>query len=168
MVSSEGEAERLILSILPQSDTRQKVLTVFADAIEEANRHGRDVWAVRDNRARKVRLHVGRVVICTIGNGSIWMALDKGLLDTSNHESFLERSGDWEWGKGRYAEYRLIPSRNGIYMPSEKHPELCPVIRRLHFESISKAANQTTIDPRTHKGHSTELPSYIGKQLARK
>jgi putative restriction endonuclease len=167
MVSSEGEAERLILSILPEPDTRQKVLSVFADAIEEANRHGRDVWAVRYNRARKVRLHVGGVIICTIGNGRIWMALDKGLLETSNDRSLLERSGDWKWGKGRNAEYRLISSRNGIYLPSEKHPELWPVIRRLHFESIYKAANQTTLDPRTRKRHSPELLSYIGKELGR-
>lgn len=43
-VSSEGGASQLIRSILPEPDTRQKCLTVFAEALEEADRRGRDVY----------------------------------------------------------------------------------------------------------------------------
>jgi hypothetical protein len=43
VVSSEGEARRLVLSVIPEPGTRQRCLIVFADAVEEANRHGRDV-----------------------------------------------------------------------------------------------------------------------------
>lgn len=142
MVSSEGEARQLFLSILPEPDTRQKCLTVFADAIEEANRHGRDVWAVTHTRD-KVRLIVGHIIVCTLENrpehGPIWMALDKGLVGTS--KSLLERSGDWRWDVDQYPEYPTIESRNGYYSPSQKHAELWPTIRRLHFESIGKAAS---------------------------
>jgi putative restriction endonuclease len=95
------------------------------------------------------------------------MALDKGLMGTSNHKSLLERSGDWEWDVDRYPEYPTIQSRNGYYSPTEKHTEIWPTIRTLHFESISRAADQTTMDPRTSKAHSRELLGYIGKALGR-
>jgi hypothetical protein len=166
MVSSEGEARQLILSILPEPDTRQKVLTVFADALEEANRHGRDVWAVR-HTTEKVRLVVGHVIVCTLKNrfehGPIWMALDKGLVGSVKYP--LERSGDWEWDNDQYPEYRTIESRNGYYSPSERHAELWDRIKPLHFESISKAATQTTMDPRTRKRHSPKILSYVRKEL---
>jgi hypothetical protein len=79
----------------------------------------------------------------------------------------LERSGDWEWDNDRYPEYRTIESRNGYYSPSEGHAELWDRIKPLHFESIGKAANQTTMDPRTPKGHTPEILSYIRKELGR-
>jgi hypothetical protein len=168
MVSSEGEAEQLICSILTEPDTRQQCLTVLAEGIEEANRHGRDLWAVR-HTTEKVRLIVGHIIICTLANrperGPIWMALDKGLLGASN--SLLERSGDWEWDVDVYPEYPTIESRNGYYSPSKKHTEIWPTIRHLHFESISKAANKTTMDPRTPQGHSSEIFRYLRSELER-
>ena len=77
----------------------------------------------------------------------------------------LERSGDWEWDNDRYPEYRTIESRNGYYSPSEGHAELWDRIKPLHFESIGKAANQTTMDPRTPNGHTPEILNYVRKEL---
>ena len=168
VLGSESEARQLVLSVLPEPGTRQKCLMVFADAMEEANRHCRDVWAVR-HTTEKVRLIVGHVIVCTLKNrfehGPIWMALDKGLVGTSKYP--LERSGDWEWDNDRYPEYRTIESRNGYYSPSEGHAELWDRIKPLPFESIGKAANQTTMDPRTLKGHTPEILNYIRKELGR-
>lgn len=165
-VSNEGEAKHLILSILPERGIRQKCLMMFADAIVEANTYGRDKWIV-NYATNKIRLHVGHLIICTLQNGRAWIALDKGLLETSSYQSLLEQSGDWKWGDGRYAEYRQIPSRNGYYLPSEEHAEIWPGIRRLHFESIYRAANETTMDPRTPKTHSSEILKYLRNELGR-
>jgi hypothetical protein len=169
-LSGEDEAKRFVDSILPKPGTRQKCLMVFADAIDEANRYDRDKWAVT-HTTDKVRLIVGHLIVCTLRDrpehGPIWMALDKGLLGTSNHKSLLERSGDWEWDVDQYPEYPTIGSRNGYYSPSEKHSEVWPTIRRLHFESICKAANHRAMDPRTPKGHSSEILSFIRKELGR-
>ncbi len=165
-LSSESEAERLIHSILPEEGVRQRCLKVLADAISEANIYGRDRWVVT-HEASKVRLHVGHLVVCTLEGGRVWMALDKGLLETAEHGSLLERSDDWAWGDGRYAEYRAIPSRNGYYSPSEEHAEIWPTIRRLHFESIYKAANQSTMDPRTPPSHSPAILRYLRNELGR-
>jgi putative restriction endonuclease len=168
-ISSESEARQHVLSILPERDVRQKCLEVFAEAVTEADACGRDRWAVtyRTGRDMKVRLIAGHIIVCTLGNGRIWMALDREILATSNARSLLEASGDWEWGTGRFAEYRQIPSKNGYYLPSEKHLEIWPVIRQLHFESIRRAADQTTMDPRTPGRHSPEILQYLRDETGR-
>ena|SRR5829696_3385780 len=124
---SERYAERLVLSIFPESGIRQKCLTVFADAIDEANRCGRDKWAVT-HTAQKVRLIVSHVIVRTLRDrpehGPIWMALDKGLLITSDHKPLLERSEDCKLDVDQYPEYPAIQARNGYYSPSEKHTEI--------------------------------------------
>ncbi len=169
-LGSEDEARQLILSILPEPDIRQKCLTVFAEAIEEANRHGRHMWAVTHTKD-KLRLVVGHIRVQTVedrpDHGPNWMALDEGLLGISNHKSLLERSEDWEWDVIEKPDYPRIKSSNGYYSPSEKHAEVWPIVKPLHFESICKAANRTTMDPRTPKGHSPEILSFIRKELGR-
>jgi len=86
VLGSEDEARRLMFSVLSNPEIRQRCMMVFADAIEVANRHARDVWAVTHTND-KVRLIVGHIIICTLANrpehGPIWMALDKGLVGTS-------------------------------------------------------------------------------------
>ncbi len=169
-ISSEGEARQLMLSILPETGNREKCLMACADAITEANAQGRDKWAVT-HTSGKVRLVVGHLIVCTLRNrpehGPMWMALDKELMRTSNYRSLLEQSDDWEWDTEKYPEYPTIQSRNGYYRPSERHAETWPVIERLHFESICKAANQTTMDRRTPKGHSPEILEYLRNELGR-
>jgi hypothetical protein len=93
VLGSEGEARRLMLSVLPTPDTRHKCIVVFADAIEEANRHGRDVWAVTHTRD-KVRLIVGHIIVCT------QTPRGTGLL-------ILRRGSHPERGDGRYR--RSVP-----------------------------------------------------------
>ncbi len=65
-ISSEHEARELIeKKVLPETTVRRTCLTVFADAIAEANIHGRDKWAIACT-ASKVRLHVGHIIVCTL------------------------------------------------------------------------------------------------------
>ena len=158
--------ERLVLSILPEPDVRQKCLTAFADAIIEANAYGRDKWAVRHAR-NKVRLHIDHVYICTLENGCVWMSLDKGLLETSNGQSQLEHTGDWRWDTDEYPEYSSIGSRNGYYLPSERHAKVWPVIRRLHFEAIYRAANGRELDAGARENHAPEILMYLRNELER-
>lgn len=167
-LSSEGEAKQLILNIFRERKigVRQKCLMMFADAIAEANIYGRDKWAVTYT-ASKVRLIVGHIIVCTLENGRIWVALDKGLLETPRHQSLLEQLDDWTWDDNQYPEYQQIPSRNGYYLPSEDHAKIWPGVRRLHFEAIYRAANETTMDQRTPEGHSAEILKYLRNELGR-
>jgi hypothetical protein len=161
---SESDAEQLILSILPEPVVRRKCLAVFADAITEANIYGRGKWAVR-YASDRVRLHIDHVFICTLEKGCVWMALDKGFLEASDRQSHLEQSGDWRWDTDEYPEYPLIESRNGYYLPSEKHADLWPVIRPLHFESINRAANGRVLDAGARENHSPEILKYLRNEL---
>ena len=57
-VASGRFARRHMLSILPEPEEREKCLNVFADAIDRANGHSRDNWALTQAKG-KVRLIVG-------------------------------------------------------------------------------------------------------------
>ncbi len=170
-IRSEDDARRHMHSILPEPEEREKCLNVFADAIDRANGHSRGNWAV--TRAKgKVRLIVGHVIVCTLKNrpehGPLWIALDKKLLGTSSDRSILELSDDWEWDTvSKNREYPAIGSRNGFYRPSGDHAELWQATEPLFFESIFTAATQTTIDPRTPKGHTPEILEYLRGELGR-
>ena len=165
-LDGEIDAKRLVLSILPEPVVRRRCLAVFAEAVAEANVYGRDKWAVTPTDS-KVRLQVGHVIICTLGKGRIWMALDKGLSETPKRRSSLNQSGDWKWDSEVYPEYPSISSRNGYYLPSEKHAEAWPEVRRLHFEAIYRAANGRPMDPRTPQGHSPAILRFLRNELGR-
>ena len=83
------------------------------------------------------------------------MALDKSLLETSCKRPRFENTKDWRWDDSVYPEYSSISSKNGYYCPSEQHEEIWPGIRRLHFESIYRAANGSGIRSSTIEGHSS-------------
>lgn len=39
-------------------------------------------------------------------------------------------------------KYKAVPSKNGFYIPSQDHPRIWPVIRRLHFAFIGNVAKK--------------------------
>jgi hypothetical protein len=57
-IRSEDEARRHMHSILPEPEEREKCLNVFVDAIDRANGHSRDNWALTQAKG-KVRRIVG-------------------------------------------------------------------------------------------------------------
>ncbi len=170
-IDSEGEAERLVCSILRNAQTRRRCLEAFADAVCEAHHYSEGLWAVTCSE-EKVRLQVGPVIICNIGDRyagteRLWLALDRDSLARAGDGLTFERSRDWEWGVGKYATYRAIPTRNGYYLPSERHEEIWPEIRELHFEAIRKAAKRGGLRSKTKNGHSPGIPEYLRNALGR-
>ena len=168
-IDSEGEAERLIRSIVRDATTRQRCLGAFADAVCEADRYGEGQWAVTCSK-EKIRLQVGPVRICNIGDKSagterLWLALDRDSL-RAGKEALLEGSGDWEWSD-KDQRYQAIPTRNGYYFPSEEHEKIWPEIREIHFEAIRKAAQRGGLRPKTKAGHSPGILKYLRTTLGR-
>ena len=91
-------------------------------------------------------------------------------MGTSSDRSKIDRSDDWEWdtvSKKEVREYSSIGSRNGFYRPSGRHAKVWLAIKPLLFESVFKAATQTTMDPATPKGHTPEILGYLGGELRR-
>ena len=169
-INSEGEAKRLVCSILRDAETRRRCLEAFADAVREAHHHSEGLWAVTCLE-EKVRLQVGPVIVCNIGNKRlgnerVWLALDRDSLG-ADQEALLAGSGDWQWGVGEFATYRVVPTRNGCYFPSERHEEIWPEIREMHFEAIRKAAQRGGLRPKTKVGHSPGILEYLKNALGR-
>jgi 5-methylcytosine-specific restriction protein A len=115
---------------------------MFVEAINHANSCGGDKWGTY-YLPNKIRLLVGSLIVFTINEGSIWLALDDQLLEASEqYQHLLGETDSWQWDKEDYPRYSAVPSRNGYYTPSEKHLTIWPVIRTLHFEYINKAAKK--------------------------
>ena len=139
-----SEVERIIASLLPDVKVRDRCLSVFVEALTEANLYGTHKWGVY-YRNDALRLLVGSLIVLTIHRQGVWMALDRQLLQESANEfDILNQSKGWQWDTGRWSKYTRIPSKNGYYMPTDNHSQLWPHIRRFHFAYIEKAAYMFT------------------------
>jgi hypothetical protein len=142
MTDEASKTRDAIESILPDPKARNQYLTIFLESILEANKYGANKWGAYYTND-KIRLLVGSLIVLTVEKHGLWVTLDKQLLDKSNKEFDLsEHSDDWRWDTGSWSEYKAVPSKNGFYAPSEKHPQIWPIIRRLHFEFISNVARR--------------------------
>jgi 5-methylcytosine-specific restriction protein A len=164
--SNISKIEKIISSLLPNEEYKKVCLPLFAESLLEANSYGCNKWGVHCYRDR-VRLLVGSLIVFTIHKDGLWLSLDKQLLDEmKDGQNLLEESKAWRWDKGRWSEYKKIPSKNGYYIPSSKDLDLWPIIRDLNFEYIKKAANkygQLRIE--SQKKHSPELLFYLSNEL---
>ena len=134
------DIRKVIHSLLPDAKTRRICLETFGETVNHANSFGSDKWGAYYER-NKVRLLVGSLIVFTIEPGCVWLALDQELLEKSEElNNFLENTEDWQWDNHDYPRYTKVPSRNGFYVPSDKHKDVWTVIKQLHFEFISKTA----------------------------
>jgi hypothetical protein len=132
------DVRKVIHSLLPDAETRRFCLEAFDETVRYADSFGSEKWGAYYERVR-VRILVGSLIVFTLESGCIWLALDQELLETSQELSnFLESSEDWQWDNDDYPRYTKIPSRNGFYVPSEKHRDVWSLIKKLHFEFISR------------------------------
>jgi hypothetical protein len=144
---------------------RRRCLEAFADAVVEADHHSEGLWAITCTE-EKIRLQVGRVIICNIAVERMWMALDRDSLARGGKEALLERSKSWQWSS-KDSRYREIPTRNGYYLPSEDHEDIWPEIRELHFNAIRRAAERGGLRSRTKENHSPGVLEYLKNTLGR-
>ncbi len=134
------DVRKVVHSLLPDAETRRICLEIFSQAVSYANSFGSEKWGAYYDHG-KVRLLVGSLIVFTIMPGCVWLALDQELLEKDEElNNFLENAKDWQWDNHDYARYIKVPSRNGFYLPSDKHEEVWAVIKKLHFELISKTA----------------------------
>lgn len=158
------EVIQVMHSLLPDARTRKICLEAFGESISYANSFGSHKWGAYYERG-KVRLLVGSLIVFTIHSDCVWLALDQQLLEASQElSSFLESTEDWQWDDHDYPRYTKVPSRNGFYIPSDKHENVWDVIKQLHFEFISKtAAKYEKLREGTQKSES--LIDYIRSEI---
>ncbi len=109
------------------------------------------------------------MIVCTIQGEEIWIALDRGYLESENKfEEVLNNSLYWRWDTEDYPEYTRVPSRNGYYHPNDKNLELWNTIKELHFEFIRNVASKfESLQTRSQEKHEPELLSIIQDILGR-
>ncbi len=165
--NSEKDAATVFDRVLPSGQAGQTLMSMFAEAIREANIQGRHCWATRYTGDR-VRLYVQHLIVFTLIDGEGWLALDDELIGEDEAET-LSTAPSWRWPgpNEEYGAYKLVATRNGYYSPAENHQQLWPMLRRLHFSTIYWAARKTTMDPRTREGHSSGVLKYVRNNLGK-
>lgn len=158
----ENEIRRIIYSLLPQEKKRDLCLKIFVENINHANSYGSYKWGVHYDH-KKVRLLMGSLIVCTIEQDCIWLALDRELLTgLEKYQQLLEKANSWQWDETDYPTYKIVSSRNGYYIPSENHLEIWPIIKLLHFEFINKVANKFgALKTTSQLKHSLALLNYL-------
>ena len=156
--NSEREARQIIENIIAEPEERDLCLSAFAEAIEEADMCGRNKWGISlfDDR---VRLNVGQVVVCTIWDGGLWLALEN-----SNVEDLKGLDG---FSLLNQETYEIVPSIDGQYTPREKsHSETWSKIKQHHFKLIELAADsRQQLRKSSQEAHSPGVLKYLRRYL---
>ena len=149
--------EKYITRLLPDNKRRLLYLEIFKEIILYANSLGVEKWGVHC-KAGSIRFLVGGLIIATIHENSVWLALDAELLASANPDIVKAIENDWDTGK--WAFYRAIETKNLFYTDSDlKKWEL---IKSIHLEVIKKASKKyNALDNRSRKSISFEFISYL-------
>jgi hypothetical protein len=178
-LSDERSAQKVIEKACPDERVRKIALSIFADAIKEANVYGRDKWTVRV--AETARLVVGNYYVCTVRETGVWLALDDRFMKTGDYYPTMDELNSWGWipdkqgEKGSYPNYKDKSRRtdfsvNGRYSIGVNHNDSWPHIRRLFFDFIYKVIYHgqpmNTKSPDLHsQGMFKHMRRYLGVDL---
>lgn len=160
---SHNEIAQIATSLLPDTTVRKRCLEVFVEAVIEANKYGANKWGVHVLSDR-VRLLVGNLIVLTIHNQAVWMALDQLSLEESpDGRNEIEHSLDWQWD----GAYTAVLSKNGYYTPSNDL-QLWPRLRELHFAFIGHVAEKyRQLRSSSQARYEPDLLTYLRYELKR-
>jgi hypothetical protein len=171
--NDEKEAQTIIESFCPNPAVRDVALSIFGEAICEANIYRQATWAVRVEET--ARLTVAHYYVCTIWHNGVWLALDNQF-DNAVCNSYYPtmqtlNAGGWtpdQVGQpGAYPTYKDASLRtdfsiNGLYVIGVNHQNVWPHLRRLFFNFIYKANyHGQPMDPRSPGHHSAGALKYL-------
>jgi hypothetical protein len=172
----EFQAQELVETILPNKVIRDIGLSILAEGIIKANSYRQDNWAITNAYPEQVWFQVGHYATVVFENKSIWIALDKQLIENpigSNISFISANEYGWKPAKEGLSQFkdRRKPgnpfSINGYYEPKslEAHKEIWQYMRELFFEFISKAEDigQSTMHLPTKKLHVPGILMYLRK-----
>lgn len=156
-----SEVESTINSIIPDKSKRKIYFTILLEVINLTDSFGSNKWGIYYLKDR-IRFLIGNLIVFTISNRGIWIALDKERLKKDQVNLNLEQ---WRWDIDDYPEYSVIPSKNGFYNPS-KDLSVWTLLKKYHFDYIKKATQKYEwLNIRSQKNHSSELLNYLREFL---
>jgi len=160
--------QKALYKILPEKKLRKNCLNIFSESIICADESGSYKWGLHIQE-NKIRLLVGSMIVFTIQDEKIWIALDRNYLESEDKfEEILNDSPYWRWDIEDYPEYTRVPSRNGYYTPNDESFDLWNNIKNSHFEFVRNVANKfESLQTRSQKKHEPELLIFIQDILGR-
>lgn len=163
-----SKARQVAHRLLPELEIRAICLSLFAEAISNAHRHGPEKWAVH-LKSNRLRLIVGGLIVFSVEPGRTWMALDcERLNDSAEHRVWLEESNSWQWDEVEYPTYKRVSSWNGYYVPGSDHSEAWPVVRELHFAFVARSASVLRkIKEASRSKHASAVLELLRRELDR-
>jgi 5-methylcytosine-specific restriction endonuclease McrA len=152
-----------IEAILPDPEVRTAQLSAFAESLSYVHDLDESGWLTH-LRSDRVRLFAGRIIVMTLANDQVWMAIAAGP-DADCLSEFVS----WQWDTESYPEYARPPSRNGYYKPeADRHHEWA-VIQKLHFAYLDQLlVGPHASDPRSISRHEPLVVEYLSKALQQK
>lgn len=161
--TQDDEIERIVESLQPDEGLRRACLQIMASAIRTAHRANPNSWGITPYSDR-IRVVVGRLAVCTLHRGSVWVALDAAGVDRAAE---MALAATVAWKCTPEVVYRSIPVLSGYYRPSEA--DLRPprqVINRLNAAFIERAAEKwQRLQSPSRKSHSPAVLRYLRRAL---
>lgn len=159
---------QFINSSFSDKKARMICLTVFWESIIIANSFGCNKWGVYFHSDEyKLRLLVGSLIVLTVQDGRIWMALDKEEMQADKDIVFTLNSSDyWTWDIDDYPEYRAVPSRNGYYTPCVESQDIWILIKRLLSYVIKRSAQKySQLKVNSQSKHDPEILVFLRRSI---
>lgn len=92
-----------------------------------------------------IRLLVGPSIVCTVGDGGVWLCLDRDGFDSPQNRSLLNIRPKCVVNTDpskRYASYKTVPSRNVHFYPNLAPPKVVKKVKDLHYRFLENAAKR--------------------------
>jgi hypothetical protein len=153
--------EKIISDLLPDKKKQRVYLDILCEIIKYADTFGSEKWGV-SIKSDGIRIKIGNLITASIHENSIWLALDKELIENSTAQ--LNEILEPDWDSGDWAEYSAIKTRNYFYRDYSK--DKWEKIKQLHFGTIEKASKKYfQLRTDSQKENSYELLDYLKKDL---
>lgn len=157
-----SEIEKIITDLLPDKHRQRNYLEILCEIICYADSFGSEKWGL-SIKSDGIRIKIGNLITTTIHENSIWLALDKELIENNTAEINSLLKSDWD--SGEWAEYTAVKTRNYFYRDNSK--EKWEKIKHLHFGTIEKASKKYfQLRTDSQKDTSFELLEYLEKNIS--
>lgn len=151
--------------ILPDDARRAMCLSILADSIDRLHSKNPAHWATYCD-GDQLRLRGGGLIVLTIENSRLWLALDQAAIDASGAALALARAPDVKLDTGKWAHYKRPHTTNIFYAPSAKTADTWPLIKPLHFALLDRVAKHA-LKPDSQNKHQPAVSEYLGVLLRR-
>ena len=163
--ATPGQVQEHLERILPDEATRTACLSIFAELMERLHAQDPAHWGAYCE-GDHLRLRGGGLIVLTIRNGRIWLALDQEAIDASKSAASDIHASGVEPDPRKWAHYQRPRTTNVFYAPSAESAPTWPLIKGLHFALLDRVARHA-LRPDSQEKHQPAISICLGALLRR-